>query len=300
MTTASSTIQIGYIGLGNMGAPMAKRLLDWPGGLVVCDMRPEALQPFTDGGASSATTAREVAATAGVISVTVLDDNQVRDVVAGPDGILQSAQPGTVVAVHSTISDQTAVELAQLCADHGVEFVDAPVSGGGPGAAKGALAVMVGGSPAAFEMVRTPFGKWANLVIHAGDVGAGTRMKLARNLLHFVSFTAAAEAQRLAAAAGLDIKDLGKVVRHSDAVTGGPGSIMLRDNTKPVDPDDFWYPILTHVRNLGEKDLALALDLGERLGIELPLARMALSGLGPGLGVDAGEISSTTTERQSP
>jgi 3-hydroxyisobutyrate dehydrogenase len=92
----------------------------------------------------------------------------------------------------------------------------------------------------------------------------------------------------LAEAAGLDIRTLGKVVRHTDAITGGAGAIMLRDTTAQVDESDPWYSILRHVRNLGEKDLSLALDLGDRLGLELPLAHLALTGLGAGLGVDAG------------
>ncbi|NKY84434.1 NAD(P)-dependent oxidoreductase [Nocardia veterana] len=290
-STNDSTEAAGFIGLGNMGAPMAERLLSRPGGLIVCDTRTEAMQPFVDGGAHPAKSAAEVAERAGVISVVVLDDAQVRAVVTGTDGLLTTARPGTVIAVHSTISDRTAVELATVCADRGVDFVDAPVSGGGAGAKKGALAVMVGGSAAAFEKVREPFGYWAELVVHAGEVGAGTRMKLARNLLHFVSFTATAEAQRLAEAAGLNIADLGKVVRHSDAITGGAGAIMLRDTTAPVAAEDFWHPIFTHTRDLGEKDLSLALALGERLGVELPFARMALAGLGDGLGVGPGDIS---------
>ncbi|WP_442792837.1 NAD-binding protein [Rhodococcus sp. DMF-1] len=159
----------------------------------------------------------------------------------------------------------------------------------GPGAEQGRLAVMVGASDAAFDMVREPFSWFSDLVVHAGPVGAGTRMKLARNLLHFVSFTAAAEAQRLAEAAGLDITALGKVVRHTDAISGGAGAIMLRDTTAPIPPDDFWFPILDHVRALGEKDLSLALGLGARLGVDLPLAARALGDLGPGLGVGRGE-----------
>lgn len=288
MTENADTPTLGYIGLGNMGAPMATRLLDWPAGLVVCDARAEALEPFTAAGARAARTPADVAATANVISVTVLDDAQVRDVVTGPDGILATARPGTVIAVHSTISDTTAVELARICKEHRVSLIDAPVSGGAPGATQGKLAVMIGGPIEAFERVREPFGCWAELVVHAGDVGAGTRMKLARNLLHFVSFTAATEASRLAEAAGLDIRTLGKVVRHTDAITGGAGAIMLRDTTAQVDESDPWYSILRHVRNLGEKDLSLALDLGDRLGLELPLAHLALTGLGAGLGVDAG------------
>ncbi|WP_433732181.1 NAD(P)-dependent oxidoreductase [Nocardia sp. CA-129566] len=278
-------LPVGFIGLGNMGAPMARSLLAWPGGLTVCDTRPDAVQPFTEAGAAAAVSAAEIAEKAAVISVTVLNDEQVRAVVTGPEGLLRTAAPGTVIAVHSTISDRTAQELAGECAEHGVELVDAPVSGGAPGAARGKLAVMVGGTDTAFERVRGPFGCFADLVVHAGPVGAGTRMKLARNLLHFVAFTAAAEAQRLAEAADIDITVLGKVVRHSDAVTGGPGAIMLRDRTTPIEPNDFWLPILSHVRDLGEKDLGLALELGARLGVELPLAELALDRLGSGLGV---------------
>lgn len=248
----------------------------------MCDVRADATVPFAAAGATVADSPEAVAAVARIISVTVLDDAQVRQVV---DGMLRSAAPGTVIAVHSTISDETAVELGTLCSARGVEFLDAPVSGGKPAAARGELAVLIGGSPDAFAAVREPFALFGGLVVHAGGVGAGTRMKLARNLLHFVSFAAAAEAQRLAEQAGIDLPTLGKVVRHTDAITGGAGAIMLRDSTSPLDSDDFWYPIMTHVRDLGEKDLALALGLGDRLDVELPLARIALDLLGPGLGV---------------
>ena len=123
--------------------------------------------------------------------------------------------------------------------------------------------------------------------MHMGPVGAGTRAKLARNLLQFAAFTAAAEAQRLAEAAGVDLRKLGRVVRHSDAVTGGPGAIMLRPTTAPLDADDPLQEILEHVRALGEKDLSLALDLGAELGVDLPMARLALASFAAGLGLPA-------------
>ncbi|MFC9894850.1 NAD(P)-dependent oxidoreductase [Nocardia sp. NPDC127579] len=290
--------RIGFIGLGSMGAPMAERLLAWPGGLTVSDVRAEAIRPYMDSGAASAFSGAQVAEQCQVVSIVVVDDDQVRTVVTGPDGILQTAKPGTVVAVHSTIGDRTAEQLAAECAVRGVEFVDAPISGGAPGAAGGRLAVMVGGTDAAFERVREPFGAFADLIVHAGPVGAGTRMKLARNLLHFVAFTATGEAQRLAEAAGLDITALGKVVRHSDSVTGGPGAIMLRDSTAAIADGDFWLPILRHVRDLGEKDLSLALELGGRLGVDLPLTELALDRLGPALGVERSQP--TPSSRQTP
>ncbi|MEE2060620.1 NAD(P)-dependent oxidoreductase [Rhodococcus artemisiae] len=294
------TTRIGYIGLGNMGAPMALRLLDHIGSLSVLDTNPDAVTPFIEAGARPVSNAAELASVSDIVCVTVLDDAQVRDVVAGPDGLLSTAKPGTVIAVHSTISDTTALDLETQCASHGVEFVDAPVSGGAAGAKKAALAVMVGASDEAFEKIREPFRAFAALVVHAGPVGAGTRMKLARNLLHFVSFTAATEAQRLAEAAGIDITELGKVVRHTDSITGGAGSIMWRDNTSALEPDDSWFPIFSHVRALGEKDLALAMALGDRLDVDLPLATRALAGLGPGLGVGIGDIARTHSMEEQP
>lgn len=286
-----SPAPVGFIGLGNMGAPIARRLLAWPGGLVVCDVRTEATEPYVADGATAATSAAQVAQSARLICVTVVDDAQVRDVVDGPDGILRTAAPGTVIAVHSTIADTTAVDLAEICSQRDVYLVDAPVSGGAQGAEKGELAVMVGAAREVYEAIREPLKLFAAMPVHAGDVGAGTRMKLARNLLHFISFTAATEAQRLAEACGIDIVKLGKVVRHTDAITGGAGAIMLRDTTAPIAEDDFWHGVFAHVRQLGEKDLVLALALADRAGVSLPLGRQALDELGAGLGIGPGEIA---------
>ena len=215
------------------------------------------------------------------------DDAQVRTVVTG---LLEGAAPGTLVTVHSTISPETAVDLAAVCAERGVTLLDAPISGGAPGAEQGRLAVMVGGPRDAYVRLKEPFALTSDMLVHAGDnVGAGTKMKLARNLLHFISFAATAEASRLAQAAGIDVAKLGKVVRHTDAITGGAGAIMLRDTTAPIEPDDFWYGVFTHVRELGEKDLSLALALGDSLGVELPLGTEALADLATGLGVPHSE-----------
>ncbi|MBE1549943.1 3-hydroxyisobutyrate dehydrogenase-like beta-hydroxyacid dehydrogenase [Mycobacterium sp. OAS707] len=277
----SDDIKLGYIGLGNQGAPMAKRLVEWPGGLVVFDARAEAMTPLAEAGASLADSVADVAE-ADVISVTVLNDEQVRDVVGE---LAAHAKPGTVIAIHSTISDGTAAELAEQLHSEGIHIVDAPVSGGDRAAKKGELAVMVGASDEAFELVEKPFSLWASLIVHAGQPGAGTRMKLARNMLHFISFTAAGEALKLADAAGVNCQDLGKVVRHSDKQSGGAGMVMWRDDAKPLAPDHFLYQPFLHNRALGEKDLRLALALGEELGVELPMAEYALQNFAASLGV---------------
>ncbi|ACY23027.1 3-hydroxyisobutyrate dehydrogenase [Gordonia bronchialis DSM 43247] len=281
-----SGARLGYVGLGNIGGPMAARLAKWPGGLSVFDLAPQAVATLVDQGAGAAQSLADLGSRADIIGICVVDDDQVRTVVAGDGGLLSTAAPGTIITVHSTISPDTATELAQTCAASGVVLLDAPISGGAPGAEQGRLAIMVGGDRDSYTRIKEPFALTADMIVHAGnDVGAGTKMKLARNLLHFISFTATTEAARLAEAAGIDIAKLGKVVRHTDAITGGAGAIMLRDTTAPIDPDDFWYGIFTHVRTLGEKDLGLALGLAEQLGVDLPLGQIALRDLADGLGV---------------
>ncbi|MGV0992351.1 MAG: NAD(P)-dependent oxidoreductase [Mycobacterium sp.] len=274
-------MRLGYIGLGSMGAPKAMRLVDWPDGLVVYDVRDEAMAPFGEAGATLARSVAEVAA-ADLISITVLDDAQVREVVAELAG---HASPGTVIAIHSTIADTTAAELARELGPRGIHVIDAPVSGGGGAAQKGELATMVGAPREVYELVKPVFKQWASLVIHAGEPGAGTRMKLARNMLTFTGFAAACEAMKLAEAAGLDLQALGRVVRHTDALTSGPGAIMVRDNMNALEPGHWLHDGFAHTRGLGEKDLSLALSLGDSLDVDLPLAQIALRNLAAGLGV---------------
>ena len=273
--------KLGYIGLGNMGAPMAKRLVDWPGGVTVFDLRAEAMTPLAEVGASLADSVADVAA-ADIISVTVLNDEQVREVVGELAG---HAKPGTVIAIHSTISPDTAVELAKELQPQGIHIVDAPVSGGGGAAEKGELAVMVGAERDVYERIKPAFKQFASLVVHAGEPGDGTRMKLARNMLTFTSYAAACEAMKLAQATGLSLQALGRVVRHSDAQSGGPGAIIVREDMKDLTPDHWLHDAFTHTRGLGEKDLSLALALGEATDVDLPLASLALKNLAAGLGV---------------
>lgn len=272
---------VGFIGLGQIGAPMASHLLDWPDGLVVYDVRPEASAPFGEKGAVAASSVAEVVERADVVSLMVRDDEQVREVV---HEIARASRSRVVVAIHSTIRPGTAELLSSEAP--GVDVVDAPVSGGFMGASEGSLAVMIGGAEDAVEKCRPVFSRWASLIVHLGPAGAGTRAKLARNLLTFAGYSVAAEAQRLAEAAGIDIAELAKVVRHSDRVTGGPGAIMLRDTTAPMKPDDPLYGILSHARELGDKDLTLALELGEELGVDLPFSKLALERFGKGLGLE--------------
>jgi 3-hydroxyisobutyrate dehydrogenase-like beta-hydroxyacid dehydrogenase len=277
----SEHVKLGYIGLGHMGTPMAKKMVEWPGGLTIYDIRPEAMTLLAERGALQAESVADVAA-ADIISITVLDDEQVRTVVGE---LAPHAKPGTIIAIHSTIGETTAEDLARDWEPRNIHVIDAPISGGGRAARFGQLATMVGASDEVFARIKEPFSHWAELVVHAGPPGAGTRMKLARNMITFTTFAAVGEAWKLAEAAGLNLQDLGSVVRHTDKLTGGAGSIMYRDDAKDLEPGHFLYDGFMHNRGLGEKDLSLALALGDAVSVDLPLAKLALQRLAAGLGV---------------
>jgi 3-hydroxyisobutyrate dehydrogenase-like beta-hydroxyacid dehydrogenase len=160
------------------------------------------------------------------------------------------------------------------------------------GADAGTLAIMVGGTDAAYDAVKEPFALMGTEVVHCGPAGNGTAAKLARNLLHFVAFTATGEALRLAEAAGVDLVALGRIVRHTDSITGGAGAIMHRDTTAPLAPDDGWTSIFEHVLAIGAKDLGHAIELADRLDVDVPMAQYASKHLAEALG-----LAASTTER---
>lgn len=275
--------RVGFVGLGNIGKPMALRLAAAQDvNLWVYDVVPEPVAELEAAGARAAESVAALAARSDVVCVMVRDDAQVRDVLGEVLGVAGDAQ---TVVIHSTVGPATPAQLADTAARHGVKVLDAPVSGGAMGAADGSLAIMVGGSEEAFEAARPALEAMSSHVVHAGPIGAGTWFKLARNLMHFVAFTAATEAQQLAEACGLDLVELGRVVRHTDAITGGPGAIMHRATTAPIAEDDFWHGVFSHVVALGEKDLRFAIELAEQQGVEVPLARLSLDRLAPGLGL---------------
>lgn len=277
---------VGFIGLGNIGAPMARRLLGWPGGLVVHDVVSAACEPFVEAGATMAATPSEVAASAGVICVMVQSEEQVREVLEGPSGIGGAARPGTVVAVHSTISPEGAVALSAVAARHGIDLIDAAVSGGAMGAASGRLAFLVGGSADAVERARPALELMGDLVERFGDVGAGTRAKIARNLITFASYAVVGETLQLATASDLDVAALGRVIRHSDVVTGGPGAVIVRPTAEVMAPDDPLRPIFEHTLSLGTKDLELAIAMGEQAGVPTPFASLAAERLAAAIGLE--------------
>jgi 3-hydroxyisobutyrate dehydrogenase-like beta-hydroxyacid dehydrogenase len=275
----SAGVRVGFLGLGRMGHPMAGRLTDGP--VTVFDLDLNAAAGLVERGAQMASSVTHLAELADVICVRVRDEEQVRSAVAE---MLFVARPGTTIVVHTTVRPDIVEQLAREAAVLGVHVLDGAVCGGPAAAEQGRLALLVGGPTEGFEAARPALERMGDLVVHLGPVGSGIRGKLARNLIHYVSYAAAGEAARLAEASGIDLALLGQIVRHTDAVQGGAGAMMWRGTTRPMSPDDPWREVFGRVWTLGETDLDYAIELGVSLGVSTPLADVARTELGPALG----------------
>jgi 3-hydroxyisobutyrate dehydrogenase-like beta-hydroxyacid dehydrogenase len=272
---------VGFVGLGGMGQRMAMRLLDVPGGLVVFDPDVEAATPLVERGATMASGVAHLAELSDVVCVRVPGDELTRQVV----GELVGAGPRITVAVHSAVRAETIAALAEEAEPLGATVLDAALSGGPTAAEQGQLAFLLGGSLEGLEAMRPLLGRMGDLVVHCGAAGAGTRARLAQNLVHYVSLAAVGEASRLAEAAGIDPAVLGQVVRHSESVTGGPGAMMWRDTAEPMAEDDPWRAVFARLWAVGARDLHHAVELASELGVETPLAELSLRELLPALGL---------------
>ncbi len=270
---SDGTPATGVVGLGDIGRGVASTLQRAGVELTVCDVRPEATEPFAHSARVAASPA-EMAGFADVVIVSVVDDAQVREVV---HGVLEANRPLSVVVV-STVSTTTVTELAAIAAPAGVSLLDCGVSGGPSAAADGALVCMVGGEADAVERVRPVLEVLGSLVLHMGPLGAGLSAKLARNIVQYGSWLAAYEAQTLAEAAGISLPQLGEAIRESDKRIGGASTLMFRETARPLRPEDprdagLVAPMSAAAR-LAHKDLKAALALGDELGVPLPLAAL--------------------------
>ncbi|MHB8680695.1 MAG: NAD(P)-dependent oxidoreductase [Acidimicrobiales bacterium] len=283
----SSSRTVGVVGLGAIGAGVAKGVAGAGHRLVVCDVRAEATAPFAEIGDVVSSPA-EVGARCEVVLVAVVDDDQLRAVALGPDGALAAMAPGTSLVVLSTVSVTTLREVADAAGPCGVTVVDCGVTGGPSAAADGQLVSMVGGTPEAVDAVRDVLDGFSSLVVHMGPLGAGLRAKLARNVVQYGAWLAAYEGQRLAEAAGIDLAKLAQVIRASEKRTGGTTTLMFRPTVAPFGPDD--DPGLVDAMRTGaalaHKDLRAAIDMARGLGTDTPLAELteatadAIFGLG--------------------
>ncbi|HEX4208824.1 MAG TPA: NAD(P)-binding domain-containing protein, partial [Candidatus Binataceae bacterium] len=208
--------RVGFIGLGNIGKPMAINVAKAGFDLMVYDLRAEPMRELTALGAQAARSADEVGAHGEIIEVVVVDDAQVEAVLLGEGGALSGAARGSIIALHSTVHPRTVRRLAEQSAAKGVTLIDAEVSGGERGAIAKSLCYMVGGEQAAFEKCRPIFATSGANIFHLGELGAGAITKLAHNLIVYVNMLAASEGMRLAQSAGVKLETMQQVV-HAGA-----------------------------------------------------------------------------------
>ncbi|MBS1859789.1 MAG: 2-hydroxy-3-oxopropionate reductase [Acidobacteria bacterium] len=254
---------IGFVGLGIMGGPMCRNLLKAGHRLVVYDIVPELVERVVAGGASAAASASAAAAVSDIVITMLPDGPEVETAVLGPGGVLEGARPGCTVIDMSSISPLVARKVGAACEARGVNFLDAPVSGGEPKAVDGTLAIMVGGSEEVFQKMQPVLASMGSSVTLVGAVGAGNVTKLANQIIVACNIAAMGEALVLATRAGLDPNAV------FNAIKGGlAGSTVLNAKAPMVIGRNFkpGFRIRLH-----QKDLRNALLAAESLKVGLPL-----------------------------
>jgi len=255
--------KIAFVGLGIMGKPMSKNLLKAGHSVVVFDVAPAPVADVVAAGGTAAKSSKEAASQADVIITMLPDGPEVEAAVLGPGGILEGAAKGSTVVDMSSISPVVAQKVGAACAAKGVEFLDAPVSGGEPKAIEGTLAIMVGGDAKTFEKIEPILKNMGASVTLTGPVGAGNVTKLANQIMVAVNIAAMGEALTLATKAGLDPEVV------FNAVKGGlAGSNVLNAKAPMVISRNFQpgFRIALH-----QKDLRNALLAAESMKVSLPL-----------------------------
>jgi 2-hydroxy-3-oxopropionate reductase len=258
---------IGFIGLGVMGKPMSRNLLKAGYSLVVYDITPDPVIELTQAGAAQGTSCAATAAQTDIIITMLPDGPEVETAVLGTGGVLEGARPGSVVIDMSSISPIVSQKLAAACEARGVDFLDAPVSGGEPKAIDGTLAIMAGGNPHVFERVQPILQKMGSSVTLTGAAGAGNVTKLANQIMVACNIAAMGEALVLATRAGLDPEVV------FNAVKGGlAGSTVLNAKAPMVISRNFkpGFRISLH-----EKDPRNALLAAESMKVSLPFTSLA-------------------------
>jgi 3-hydroxyisobutyrate dehydrogenase-like beta-hydroxyacid dehydrogenase len=271
--------KVGFVGLGDIGEPMARNLCghDWE--VVVYDVRDDALQLLVDCGASAAKSNREVGERCEVICVCVLDDAITELVVTGEEGVLAGASPGSIIAIHSTVKPETVHRLAAQAAEKGVSVIDAQMTGGRSKAELKQLRYMVGGDAQAVERCLPLLGTSAEEITNCGALGNGAVAKLCNNLVQYQAWQAYVEAHLLATTAGLAEDKLLEVL--SWIMNDNARLFLGARNALEADPDNaFLLDRYTAVHKLAEKDIANALAAAREVGVSMPATALCQQQLG--------------------
>jgi 3-hydroxyisobutyrate dehydrogenase-like beta-hydroxyacid dehydrogenase len=278
----TSALRVGFAGIGRMGLPMARNVLDAGFPLTVFNRTPERCDPLVEAGATLAATPGQLAKDCDVVITMVADGDAVRALVDRPDGLLAGAESGLILVEMSTIGPLAAREIAGHCAEHGVAMIDAPVSGSVAVAAAGQLTIMVGGEKEALERARPALDAMSKTVLHLGPSGAGAAIKLSINLIIGATVQSVSEALVVAEASGIEREAAYDAIAAS--VVGSTFVDYKRDAW--LDPDG---TPTAFTLDLMRKDLALALELGAATGVPLLATSAAVNGTTLAIGLEGGD-----------
>lgn len=260
--------KIGFIGLGIMGKPMSKNLIKAGYKIIVFDINKEVVTEVVEFGAEEAYSSKEVAQKSDIVIMMLPNSPEVREVMNGPDGVLEGAKPGMIIIDMSSIAPLVSKELSERANKKDVKMLDAPVSGGEPKAINGTLAIMVGGPEDTFNEVKDLLLIMGATAVHVGGIGSGNVTKLANQVIVALNIAAMSEAIVLATKAGVDPEKVYNAIKEGLAgstVLDAKLPLILRGNFKPG------FKIELHI-----KDLMNALDTAHEIGVPLPLSGLVL------------------------
>src|SRR5215212_2049474 len=255
--------RVGFIGLGIMGGPMARNLMEAGYELTVQNRSPEKAEELGEAGATVAATPGEAAENSDVTVTMLPGPREVEEIVAGEDGVLEGISQGSLLIDMSTISPVVTEELAEAVKQKGASMLDAPVSGGDVGAIEGTLSIMVGGEEADFERAKPLFGAMGKTVTHVGPVGAGQVTKAANQIVVALTIEAVSEALVLGSAGGVSPEKILDVL--SGGLAGNKVMEVKREKFLSHNFDPGFRSELHH------KDLGIELSAGREYGVVLPV-----------------------------
>lgn len=267
-------MKVAYIGLGSMGGDQAQLISANEFDLAVFDPYPPALEKFRDK-ARLAESAAAAAAGADVVQICVRDDAQVNDVLFGSNGVMETISAGSVVAVHSTIKIDTVKALHARLAEQGVLFVDAPVARTRREATGPFVFTMIGGDPELLDKLRPLFATFSTDVQHVGPTGSAMALKISNNFVTWVQLVAGLQSMQLAKEFGVSFEALTKLMQSNGNLTPTMGAAMQGSHKIAAGTNPEMDEFRESQAGIGEKDLALAIEIGESIGVDMELASAA-------------------------
>jgi 3-hydroxyisobutyrate dehydrogenase len=277
--------RVAFLGLGRMGSGMAGRLLDAGHELAVWNRSADKAGDLVAAGARLAPTPRAAAEGADAVVVMVSDDDASRLVWTGTDGVLAGASPGTLAVECSTLSHEWVVELAARSREHGLRYVDAPVTGLPEAAAAGELTLLVGADDTDLAAAGPLLEPLSAAVLHFGPVGAGTAYKLIVNLMGAVQIAGVAEGMAMAERAGLDLGLVAQAIESGQAA-----SPQVVRNARRIVAGDYADPVVFSGR-LRRKDADYGVRLAQSLGVDARLGAVALDNLDRLIAMGLGDVN---------